>query len=96
MPTYDLERLARRRAGAKMGFYVHATAYVAVNLLLIAVQTAATPQFHWALFPAAGWGLGLALHGIAVFFASPGSALRQRMVEAERRRLGAPDHRHQD
>jgi len=96
MPSYDLERLARRRAGAKMGFYVHATVYTAVNLLLIAVQNAATPQFHWALFPAAGWGLGLALHGLAVFFSSSGSALRQRMVEAERRRLEARDQRQQN
>ncbi len=94
MPSLD--RLARRRAGAKMGFYIHAAVYVSVNLLLIAVQSAATPQFHWALFPAAGWGLGLAMHGIAVFFASPGSTLRERMVAAERRRLEARDHRPQD
>ena len=28
----DLDRIARRRAGAKLGFYIHATVFVIVNL----------------------------------------------------------------
>ncbi len=37
----QLERLARKRAGAKMGWYVHALVYVCVNagLALISWQT---------------------------------------------------------
>ena len=29
---HSTERLARRRAGAKMGWYIHAAVYLAVNL----------------------------------------------------------------
>lgn len=58
-----IERLARRRAGAKMGWYIHALVYLCVNagLALIAWQTGRT----WALYPLVGWGLGLAIHGLA-------------------------------
>ena len=34
----DLERLARRRAGAKLGWLMHAAVYVAVNLMLAALS----------------------------------------------------------
>ena len=36
----DVERLARRRAGAKMGWYIHAFVYVLVNLGLVALSAA--------------------------------------------------------
>ena len=51
----SVERLARRRAGAKMGWYIHATVYVLVNLFLVAL--AASHDGHWAVFPLLGWGL---------------------------------------
>lgn len=79
----DLERLARRRAGAKMGWYIHASVYVAVNLLL-ALLSFMSPH-PWAFFPAFGWGLGLAIHGIVVFGRTSG--LHERMVASERRRI---------
>ncbi len=80
-----IERLARRRAGAKMGWYAHALVYLCVNagLVLIAWQTGRT----WHLYPLAGWGLGLALHGAAVWLLGPASGLRERLVEQEARRL---------
>ena len=81
----QLETLARRRAGAKMGWYIHATVYIAVNLLL-AVLSSASGR-HWAVFPALGWGLGLAIHGIVVFIAAGGGGLHERLVQQERERL---------
>jgi hypothetical protein len=80
-----IERLARKRAGAKMGWYIHATVYVAINLLLVAM--AASSGRNWAIFPALGWGLGLAIHGIVVFIVTGGAGLHERLVEQERRRL---------
>lgn len=81
----DLERLARKRAGARMGWYIHATVYVAVNLMLIVLS--AMSGRYWAVFPALGWGLGLAIHGLVVFFALGGGGLHERMVQRERERL---------
>jgi hypothetical protein len=83
----DLEQLARRRAGAKMGWFIHAAIYVAVNAGLSVLSLASGR--HWAIFPALGWGLGLAIHGAMVWFAGPGSALRESLVQAERQRLQA-------
>jgi len=82
--TDPMERLARRRAGAKLGWYMHAGVYLLVNLLLVTLS--ATSGRHWAVFPALGWGLGLAIHGIVVFMVT-GGGLHERMVQAERNRL---------
>jgi hypothetical protein len=81
----SIERQARRRAGAKMGWYIHAFAYLAVNLLL-AVLSAASGR-HWAVYPALGWGLGLAIHGMVVFLVTGGGGLYERLVAQERRQL---------
>ena len=81
----DIERLARQRAGAKMSWYIHASVYILVNLLL-AVLSAMSDR-HWAFFPAFGWGIGLAVHGAAVFLVTGGGGLHERLVQQERKRL---------
>lgn len=84
------DRLARRRAGAKLGWYIHACAYLCVNLLL--AMLAAASGRHWAIFPALGWGLGLAVHGFAVY-ARCGGGWFERMVRNDHRRLNAAQQR---
>jgi 2TM domain len=83
----DLNRLAHKRVKAKMGWFIHAAFYVTINVFLIAMSLIGGR--HWFVFPLLGWGLGLAIHGIAVFAALPGSAWRERMVALERSRLQA-------
>ena len=80
MQTQDIERLARKRAGAKMGWFIHATVYVLVNLVLGALSFSL--GHRWAVFPFLGWGLGLAIHGVVVFLVT--GDLHQRLVERER------------
>lgn len=80
----QLERTARRRAGMKMGWFIHAGVYLAVNLLLAALSAASGR--NWAVFPALGWGLGLAIHGVVVFLVAGGSVY-ENLVERERRLL---------
>ena len=82
----QLERTARRRAGLKMGWFIHAGVYLAVNLLL-AVLSYASGR-HWAVFPAFGWGLGLAIHGVVVFLVA-GGGVYENLVERERRQLAS-------
>lgn len=41
---------------------MHATIYVLVITTLITVNLVFVPQFLWAAFPAAGWGIGLFMH----------------------------------
>lgn len=83
--TPEQEKIARRRANAKMGWYIHATVFVLVNLLLL-LKSGLAGQ-HWAIFPAFGWGIGLLVHGFVVFFGSAGDGLRQSLLERERERL---------
>ena len=82
----ELDMLARRRAGAKLGWYAHATVYVLVNVFLF-ILSMKTGSGRWSMFPAMGWGLGLAFHGIGVFILGPGCTMRERMVRRERERL---------
>lgn len=84
-PTDPLDRLARKRAGAKLGWYLHATLYGLVNVVLALLSSAHGK--HWAIFPALGWAIGLAAHGLAVFVLGSGTHLRERMVQAERERM---------
>ena len=81
----DLERLAHKRAGVKLGWYVHAAVYLVVNLFLSAISFGFGS--NWSIYPMAGWGLALALHGIAVFFLGAGAGLREKLVSKERERL---------
>ena len=83
----EIERLARKRAGAKLGWYLHATIHVLVNLVLFAMSRYGFGSRPWSVFPLLGWGLGLALHGISVFMLGTGSDLRERLVQKERERL---------
>ena len=80
----EIDSLAKKRAGAKVGWYIHATVYVLVNLFLFAVSRYGFGTRNWSLAPLLGWGLGLALHGISVWFLGAGGRLRERMVQRER------------
>jgi hypothetical protein len=83
----DIDQLARKRASAKLGWYSHAVVYVLVNAGLFALSSHAFGTRAWSPAPLLGWGLGLVLHGISVWFVGAGSSLRERMVQRERERL---------
>lgn len=87
----ELERLAHKRAGAKLGWYVHAVVYVVVNLLIFAISQYGFGSRPWSIYPLLGWGVGLALHGISVFLLGTGS-VRGRMVAQERKRVKRHQH----
>ncbi len=69
----DAERIAyeraRRRAAAEAGFYVHLMWYGLVIgfLFLINLLTGGLSGYPWFLWPALGWGVGVASHFSAVF-----------------------------
>jgi hypothetical protein len=85
LTSEDLERLAHKRAGVKLGWYVHAVVYLVVLLFLSLLSFGFGSR--WSLYPMLGWGLGLAMHGIAVFLLGPGAELRDKLVRKERERL---------
>ena len=87
LSTEDIERIARKRAGAKLGWFIHATVFVVVNLFVFAMSQYAFGTRPWSVKPLLGWGLGLALHGISVWFLGTGGGLRERLVQREREAL---------
>jgi hypothetical protein len=58
---------ARRRVRELRGFYVHATLFVAVNVLLHIINFATSPRTYWAFWPLFGWGIGLLAHALATY-----------------------------
>jgi hypothetical protein len=60
-------RQARRIAGRKLGFLIHLTVFVLVNLFLLVVNLSSGTHALWVKWPALGWGLGLAIHGVLAY-----------------------------
>jgi hypothetical protein len=78
MDDLQLQRTAKKRVEMKLGFLTHLVVFLCVN--------AGFALFGGARFehvPMWGWGLGLAIHGVATLFALHGSALRERLMAAE-------------
>jgi signal transduction histidine kinase len=58
---------ARRRAAREAGFYVHLMWYGIVIGSLLILNLVVSPWYEWWVFPALGWGIGLASHFGAVY-----------------------------
>ncbi len=86
MTDDEIRKLAKKRVDMKMGFYIHATVFVCVNLGLYALNLYQGGQ-RWHSFPLFGWGLGLAIHGVVTFLSLRGDGLRERMLDAEIEKL---------
>ncbi len=69
------------------GFYSHVIVYLVVIALLALLNILGPYEYFWALWPALGWGAGLAYHGISVFevFSLFGADWEKREIE---KRLG--------
>lgn len=69
MEYFDEKDLAkaRKRVKAKMTFYRHLMTYTFVIAFLFLLNLMTSPSYWWFLFPALGWGLGLAFHYVDVF-----------------------------
>ena len=81
------EALALAHVRSLKDLYIHITVYVVVMTLLLALNVFVTGGGLWAIYPALGWGLGLAFHALRVFDMVPwlNAEWERRAVE---RRLG--------
>ncbi len=57
---------ARTRVKAIKGFYIHASAFVVVNIALFAINVLVGGVW-WFYWPLLGWGIGLGAHALNVF-----------------------------
>jgi hypothetical protein len=84
---------ARARVRSIKGLYIHATAFVLVNVALFAINVLAGGVW-WFYWPLLGWGVGLGVHALAVFGFGGGGPwgqdweerkIRERMDKEQRR-----------
>ena len=60
---------ARKRVEELKAFYGHAIVFAGVMTLLFVINLLTRGEW-WVQWPLMGWGIGLLVHGIAVFFKS--------------------------
>jgi len=53
------------------GFYINLMVYALVIFMLMVINLATDATYLWFLWPALGWGIGVALHGVGVFNVAP-------------------------
>jgi len=71
-PTMPSDHQAAiERIEAKRAFTRHATVYVAVNLLLIAIWAITSRGYFWPIWPILGWGVGLGANYRRAFLQRP-------------------------
>jgi len=58
---------AQKRVEDIKGFYGNLTSYIVVITGLAILNLISSPSHLWFLYPAIGWGIGVAVHGMSVF-----------------------------
>ena len=88
MENQEAYEKAKKRVEAKVGFYIHLAVYVGVNLLLIVINVATSPQYLWFKWPLLGWGIGLFFHGMSIFVFSGRKfkGIKENMIQKEIKR----------
>lgn len=61
------EALAFERVRKIKKFYLHVAQYVLVIAVLVVINLVTSPHYFWAIWPALGWGVALAMNGMTTF-----------------------------
>jgi hypothetical protein len=84
MEGIDIEvyKSVRKKVKEMKHFYINLTGYVVVIFTLFVINIITYPYYLWFLWPALGWGIAIALHGMSVFNATPflGSGWEERKI----------------
>lgn len=58
---------AQKRVEDIKGFYGNLSSYIVVNIGLMILNLATSPNHLWFFYPMIGWGIGVIVHGMSVF-----------------------------
>ncbi|MDA2238030.1 MULTISPECIES: 2TM domain-containing protein [unclassified Bacillus cereus group] len=58
---------AKKRVENLKAFYIHLALYILVNLMLFFINISSDSSELWFLYPLAGWGIGIVIHGLTTF-----------------------------
>ena len=83
MENQEAYQRAKKRVEAKIGFFIHLTVYIVVNILLVIINFSTSTQYLWFKWPLLGWGIGVLFHALGVFVFCGGSVIKEHMIEKE-------------
>jgi hypothetical protein len=63
----DRYYVAKKKVNEIKGFYGNLASYILVNVILLVINLATSPEHLWFFWPLLGWGLGVLIHGMTVF-----------------------------
>lgn len=69
--TNEVREAAIKRLKAKREFSGHVAVYLIVNVMLVLIWFISGRGYFWPIWPLAGWGIGLAVHGWQTYFQKP-------------------------
>ena len=81
---YDI---ASRRIKKRNEFRAHLVSYLVIIGFLFVLNILTSPGYLWAIWPALGWGIGLAFHGFEAAGIIADKDQEKEMIEAEVRRM---------
>lgn len=58
---------AKKEVKKKKAFYKNLINWVLFSMFFVILNLWTSPRFFWAIFPIAGWGIGVLFHGFDVF-----------------------------
>jgi len=67
MSEEEIREIATQRVRRRRGFYSHLTAYILVNLMLVAIWYFTGAGYFWPMWVMLFWGIGLVFNAVAVF-----------------------------
>jgi len=79
-------KLARKIAERKVGFIRHAAIYLLVIGGLALINNVTWGGYQWWLWPALGWGIGVASHFLSAFLYQSGT-LVERVAKREMEKM---------
>lgn len=67
MSDDEIREIATHRVRRRRRFYAHLTAYILVNLMLVAIWYFTGDHYFWPGWVMLFWGIGLVFNAVAVF-----------------------------
>ena len=67
MSDEEIMEIAKKRVGVLKAFVLHFMIYICSNIFLTLINLFYTPGYIWVLWVVFVWGMGLSIHGSAVF-----------------------------
>uniref|UniRef100_UPI003217C026 2TM domain-containing protein n=1 Tax=uncultured Draconibacterium sp. TaxID=1573823 RepID=UPI003217C026 len=68
MNNQKSQQTGLNKAKAKVEFRIHIINYIVVNAILAIINLTLTPSYIWFKWPLLGWGIGIILHALKVFY----------------------------